>query len=238
MKKPVIFLIVWILAVCAGCGRTTEKSPIENAVQLLGESDYEYRKISTKTVEGEEACLVMEGKIIQSPYQEYRKVIESTGENMVAETYFYGNGDPVNVLVKENDEWKEAKAKRQRWYGYGEKLAFSFEGETEIDGRTVEVYAVEYHVNLSKNFKLKEELEAVVTQTYYMDQTEKTLTAMETDLTDLNRKAAIAGDMANNGTSLEQAQAEKAAENYSETERIEFWNYGGDLKMELPKKTE
>lgn len=229
--KKFVFLLTWLFIFSAGCGRATEESAIENAIQNLYKSDYEYRKISIKMADDEEIRFVMEGKVIQSPYQEYVAITESAAESVQTETYYYGNGELVNVLVKVNGEWQETKAKRKRWYGYGEKPEFTLEGETETNGHAVEVYAAEYSVELSKNYKLKEAIEAVVKQRYYMDKTEKTLIAMETDLTDLNTKTAIANDIANNGVSMEQAQAEAAEKNYSETERVEFWNYNGNFEI-------
>ena len=97
------------------------------------------------------------------------------------------------------------------------------------------MYAAEYTVDVSKNFRLEEELKAIVTQEYFLEKDSNTLVQIDTDLTDLNPKLFIANDISANGVALDIAQSHMEKESgLSEIVKLEILNYKGDIWIEVP----
>ena len=149
--------------------------------------------------------------------------------------YLIGNGKVVDVKMNLNNEWQETKMNREYPYGYDENLQFVLDREEVSDHRKIEVYTAEYTVDVSKNFRLKEDLKATVKQEYFWEKDSNTLIQVETDLTDLNQKLFIANLISANGVSLNDAQSRIEDETgLSEIVKLEIWKSNGEIRIEVP----
>ncbi len=236
MRKTMFISMAFMVLVCTGCHSVSQEKSIESVVSEFFEADYEYRKVDIYFHgDTEFFSIVTEGKIIYSPYKEYRKIVESSGQSLWDEMYLSGNGKVVDAKMNSNNEWHDVKMSREYPYGYGEKLQFVLDREENADNRKLEVYAAEYTVDVSKNFRLEEELKAIVTQEYFLEKDSNTLVQIDTDLTDLNPKLFIANDISANGVALDIAQSHMEKESgLSEIVKLEILNYKGDIWIEVP----
>ena len=236
MKKMHFIIILSAILMCAGCRTASQEGGIEKAVSDFFEGDYEYRQTDIYFHSDTElSSTVVEGKIIQSPYKEYRKLVESSEQSLWDEMYLSGNGKVVDVKMNLNNEWQETKMNREYPYGYDENLQFVLDREEVSDHRKIEVYTAEYTVDVSKNFRLKEDLKATVKQEYFLEKDSNTLIQVETDLTDLNQKLFIANLISANGVSLNDAQSRMEDEtDLSEIVKLEIWKSDGEIRIEVP----
>lgn len=90
MKKQVWLLLSVMGLLMTGCS----SSSAEDAVADLYESSYTYQKTTTRANDalGKDGTyqIVTAGKVTNSPYEEYYKIIESTDEILYDEVYCYG----------------------------------------------------------------------------------------------------------------------------------------------------
>lgn len=236
MKKSIFIGMTFVVLVCAGCHSASQEKSVESIVSEFYKADYEYRKVDTYFQgDTELSSTVTEGKVLHSPYKEYIKIIESPVQTLWDEMYLSGNGKIVDVKIHVDNEWQDTKMSREYPYGYGENLQFVYEREENADNRKIEVYAAEYTVDVSKNFRLEEELKATVTQEYFLEKDSNTLIQIDTNLTDLNEKLFIANDISANGTTLDTAQNNMEKETgLSEVVTLEIFNGNGDILIEIP----
>jgi hypothetical protein len=236
MKKTRFITIVFMALICVGCHPSSRNAGIENAVSEFFEGDYEYRKTDTYFHgDTEISSTVTEGKIISSPYKEYRKIVESSESSAWDEMYLYGNGKVVDAKMSSNDEWVDTKMNREYPYGYGETLQFVLDREEDTDDRKIDVYVAEYTIDVSKNFRLKEELTATIQQEFFLEKASDTLIRIDTDLTDLNQKLFIANDISANDVTFDIAQSHMEKEiGLSEIVKLEVFNNNKDILIEVP----
>lgn len=236
MKKRRFITIVFMILMCAGCHNASTDKGIESIVSDFFEGDYEYRKTDTYFQgDTELSSTVTEGKVIHSPYKEHIKIVVSPEQSLWNEMYLSGNGKVVDAKINVGNGWQDTKMSREYPYGYGEKLQFVFDREEDTDNRKIEVYTTEYTVDISKNFRLEEELKATVTQEYFLEKDSKTLIQIDTDLTDLNKKLFIANDISANAVTLDIAQNNMEKEmGLSEIVKLEIFNDNGEILIEVP----
>lgn len=241
MRKRLWMLIPAISLMLAGCsGENTKDLP--KAVSDFYESSYTYRKTTTKADEllGEDGVykLVKEGKITNSPYKEYYKIVESTDTVMLDEVYCYGDGEVVNAVLGWNGEQVKQTQKREHPYGYGEKLKLQYDREETLDGTAVKVYTSEYEVKLQGGYEDSEtkakEVKAIVEQEYYIDEEKQELRRIVTDLTDLNEKQAELNAEITGSNPIAAKMGESSKE-HEEVEVLDILEINEDIDIEIPE---
>lgn len=234
MKKIFTAMLCLAAIIIPGCGNSERDTGIEGIVDDFYKSDYEYQLTRKTTGEnGDEIVVVYGGKVIDSPYEEYVKVVEPQEGTLWSECYYTKKGLGGRLVMRTNDEVTEqALVKREYPYGYGENLKFVADREETVDGVMCEVYKAEYTQTVGGGMRSKETLEAVISQEYYVDKEKKQLTMIYTDLEDLYRKNAIINYMIGDSSlTLETAQKRADAEDYAANETLKIFNYNGEIEM-------
>lgn len=232
MLKFFILLFMCMLSI-TGCEKA-EKPAIETAVDNFYTGNYEYQKTKTYFDGEDEKNQIIKGEVIQSPYKEFVEIVQSDSANMWSEAYYYGTGDVINASLNIDGTWTETKMKREKPYGYGEKLKFTLLEKRQDE----EIYTTEYVVDIGKHYNLsdKEELSATIKQTYYLDTKENVITCIETNLTDLKEKTYIANEISANQKTVEEAYKtlKESGLNLTETEQLTILKYDDKLKIDIP----
>lgn len=251
MKKQWICIPLLAAFLLTGCGQTAQSdktgsaSDTEQPVsidQIAAEffaSDYEYTKTTVQYTEsdGEEAGqkTVLEGAVIQSPYQESVRVVESTTPDTWTEAYYSGDGETVDAMLLTNGGWTRTQVRRERPYGCDQKLTFAETGKQKQSGRSVTVYTTDYTVDIDTHTGDDPILSAVISQTYYVDAQTQKLICIVTDLTDLDRKTQMMNDITANGVTAEQAEKNLAdTEIPRRIETLDIHAYGEAVNIASP----
>ncbi len=208
----------------------------------LYETDYEYTKEVLVSMPTYEIKTIYEGQVLAKPYKEHIEVIEYpqdiiTNEGMFiySEIYYYEEGNNISAIIVTDDEIVEQKGlKRNYPYGYREDITFSRLEDTSINGVELYSFQGEYLIDVGEAYRL-EELVAVINQTYYVNQDNFELIRYETDLTDYNKKLAMAMDVSLNGSTIK--EAEENYKDYSESylEIVNIYNIGNVETFKLPE---
>lgn len=245
MKHKIIILILFSAILLTSCHNESAKQnnentsnieqtdPFHKALNTLYHSSYEYKK-TTKS--NNKVSLVMEGKILDQPFQEYQKIIQSTGISLFSECYTFEKNHQIKAVIKTEDGFLESEAVRNYPFGYGYQLNGTLQKTEQRDGKIIDIYTTQYEENIGKLYRLKGELIATISQEYIIDKESNSVLQMTTDLTDRNKCIAIANSMSSGTLSLDEAKKKLTEEQYNQTiEMIEFSNYNGDISIQLPK---
>ncbi len=227
-----------IMLILTGCNSAKNESSENSDSEWLTKfytSDYEYKKTtSVIKEEGQSVSSVMEGKVAASPYKEYVKVVEPE-ESAWSEAYYYGSGDSVDAKLNTENGYVSQKIKRTYPYGYDQKLQPKYDRSADYNDVKCDVYTAEYQVDLSEQYGVKEELTAEITQEYYVDAQNDNIVCIETDLTDLNEKNAMAIQMVNEGLSVEEAKRSvEKTDQGKQKETLEIYSLGDEIEIEIP----
>lgn len=190
MKKRVWLLLPAMGLMMTGCSG----SSAEEAVAELYERGYTYQKTTMRAADvfGDDGTykLVMAGKVTNSPYEEYYKIIESTDDILYDEVYCYGEGENVTARYGVGGQWVEQTQKRSYPYGYDENLKFHYNRKEELEGEKVRVYTAKYNTLISDVYHDEKKIIATVEQEYYINEGSGQVQRIVTDLTDYNEKRA------------------------------------------------
>ena len=97
------------------------------------------------------------------------------------------------------------------------------------------VYKTEYKTVIGEEYELEENIEAIVSQEYYINKETGKIERINTDTSDLNRANNIAISMYSSGHTLEEA-TEKANEQASETKvEVEITYIDDNYVLEIPE---
>lgn len=250
MKRKIVSGVLFIICtlLIAGCAEKETKETREEKTQQpawleeVYNSDYEYRISSITGEEGsEQETFMYEGKVINSPYKHYQKVIYPGGSQVWTELYSYDTEGEITNLVKTvQGDWVKQRGERFYPDGYGKELKFVKSGTVEYNNTVCDVYTAEYVVDIAETVNenageevISEPLTAVVSQEYYVDPSEDRLLCIISDITDMSSKQLMAMYMANDGLSLEEAE-----EQYGDTEKkktkMEILSYDDSLTIDIP----
>lgn len=210
-----------------------QTDPFHKVLNTLYNSSYEYKKI---TKNNDEISLVMEGKVVNQPFKEYQKIIQSTGISLFSECYTFEKNHQIKSVIKTEDGFLESESIRNYPFGYGYQLNGTLQNTEQRDGKAIEIYITQYEENIGELYRLKGKLIATISQEYIIDKESHSVLQMTTDLTDRSKCIAIANSMSSEDLSLEEAKKKLTEEQYNKTiEIIEFSNYNGDISIQLPK---
>lgn len=208
----------------------------EEAVNRFYEENYTYLKTTTRTDEvlGEDGIykMVTAGIVTWAPYEEYYKIVESTGEVAFDEVYCYEEGEIIHERIGVNGQWVDQTKERSYPYGYGEKLKFRYDRKEELDGDIFKVYKSKYKVPLSISCgdTGEKNVTAVVKQEYYIDEEERQVRRIVTDLTDLNEKKAEL-NQESNGENLMTVKINESSRKHGEKEVLDIIKTGDEVEI-------
>ena len=245
MKKKWIVVSVLAALMLAGCSSKAPTSTgsatppakelpkddlaVQDIVTAFFDNNYAYTETTEEYLEddpGAPSPTVVEGKLIVSPYLEYRKANDS-------EVYFTGEGNTVAKITGKDGAWARSDVKRTYAYGYGKKdLTFTQTAKQDTSNSSVILYTTEYtqEIVAPNNPNLK--LSAVISQTYYINEDTKQVVRIVTDLTDYTRKNHMLATMMENGISEEEAA--KDVDPICVKQTLEITAYGDDVVIDAP----
>lgn len=172
-----------------------------------------------------------------SPYREYIRVVFPE-DSVWSEAYFYGSGKQIDAkLYTRVQGVVDQKTSRVYPYGYKEASNFSPEGTEEKDGKTFDVYTSEYQVNLNETLGLPDSydiLNAPVSQKYYVDPDNDTVSYICTDLTDLQGRSSLALDIAYGDLSEAEASRILEEDQTRHIEILEILETGDSVEVTVP----
>ncbi len=218
MKKYFITIPGLFFCMISACGKpvvpgTQDPEGIEAAVQAFYASEYDYEETHTFGSDGEESGIVYEGQVTLEPYHEHVTVrtFGDTTASYSEVTYEEKDGTVSAELVLADGGTASQTVQRKYPYGYGESITFTEQEDGVADSMEVLIWHGEYVTDVGKAYGFKEELTAVVSQTYYVSKDDHMLIRVDTDLTGLNQTIAIANAMSG-GLSYEEAKETVTAE--------------------------
>lgn len=239
MKKKILFPLLLFPLLLAGCGEQHGAGTDRPEwLSDLYSSNYAYRK-TTCTIQDEQTTTlsIMEGKVVSSPYREYIRVVFPE-DSVWSEAYFYGSGKQIDAkLYTRVQGVVDQKTSRVYPYGYKEASNFSPEGTEEKDGKTFDVYTSEYQVNLNETLGLPDSydiLNAPVSQKYYVDPDNDTVSYICTDLTDLQGRSSLALDIAYGDLSEAEASRILEEDQTRHIEILEILETGDSVEVTVP----
>ena len=251
MRKQLFCFAMLSMILFTACGaaesvKTPKKEGVAGIVEELYHSDYEYEKTvqsigmlsdpdTGEVVEkNAELTVVYRGKVIADPYQEYIQVVSASGPTLWTELYHSEEGFRGKTQIRTDEGIvDQPNFEREYPYGYGQEISYELDREETVDGTLCQVYRAQYTRNIGGEVLRQdaEELEATVTQEYYIDKEKKQPVMIVTDLEDLSRKNAMANDMQMNQVSLEEAEKRAAEEDYRPTETLKIFRYQETIEI-------
>ena len=238
-SRVIILFFVFTIFIMVGCSLKKEgekENTIEEIVSDFYKSNYCYKETTVQNNKNGKGkvTLIMEGRICQNPYREYKKVIKTSGSNLWSESYYYGNGAMITALLNTKDGWKKTVMDKELYYGENKKLKFQLKEKKVVEGKVQNIYTTKYETSISKLYNMKEKIDATIKQEYYISEEKQKVLKIVTDLTDYNEKIAIANNILANKTPLEQAKKE-AKNKYQSKEILEVTSDKKDISIEIPK---
>lgn len=235
MKKRKWILVSVVGMMLAGC---SDSHVAEEAVNRFYKENYTYLKTTTRADEsfGEDGIykMVTAGTVTWEPYEEYYKVIEATDEVLFDEVYCYEEGKKIHTRIGVGGQWVNQIQERSFPYGYGENLEFCYDRKEELDGDLFQVYKTKYKVPLSYacGDTGEKSVTAVVKQEYYIEEAEKTVRRIVTDLTDFNEKKAELNEEINPAG----GKGSETFGGYGEKEILDILKTGEAAETEMPEE--
>ena len=150
--------------------------------------------------------------------------------------YVYEESDAFKGVAKINDKWQEIMVVEERFDGYEERdsIKINEKEEKTIDGVAYNVYNTEYTVDLDEKYQLEEEIEATVTQEYYINQETGKIEKIISDVAEFGRMTEIAVMMQLDGTSFE----ETTPNDEVNVIEINITYQGEEFRLEIPEVSE
>ena len=237
-NKCFCVVLVLIIILCNGCSK---KDVIVSAFEDLYASNFTYTELHTYTDNGQSHSYGYDGEFTADPHIKHLTVTE--GEVLWSELYVYEEDETFKGIAKVNENWQKVMVVDERFDGYEERYAIQINAKEEktIDGVAYDVYQTEYTVDLAEKYELEEEIEATVTQEYYINQETGKIEKIVSDAAEFGRMTSIAVMMQLDGTSFEEAAAqEKELKPDDEVNMIEIniTYQGEEFQLEIPKVSE
>lgn len=236
LRKWKRICLIFFIVLFSACGNTEgENADIEKIVNNLYQSDYEYIKtITSISLENKKEKIVLIGKVKNDPYEEYVYVDKSSEPSLIKETYYNGEGLTGKIQIKTNDGnvTEQPNYDRSYPYGYGEQLIFIFDRIENVNGVNCNVYKTEYHQMIGGDiFRLNTpEIDATISQEYYIDMDNHIVVKIYTDLTDFSRASYIVNYIFSNDVSLREAENKAQNIDFKEIEILEI-NYNDSIEI-------
>lgn len=242
MNKSFVVVILFVIFSVCSCKNEGDQSEIEAIVSGFYQADYAYEE--TTEIYDSEGSLrmrsVYEGVVFQSPYKEHRKQISYENfhrsrdtENLrIHEIYFRGFHKAVIAYIRTDHGWGKQMITRDYPYGHGESITFSEVLDQMLSTDMEDVFTGEYIVDPPEGFP--QQIAATVTQKYYINKKSRTVTRIETDLTDLTRMIMIVNGINTNEDTLEEAEKRVSDDEIKEVNILTITDYGNPDDFQIP----
>ena len=235
--KVLVTLLLFISSLLCSCGFLKDDTLV-SAWDELHNSNFSY--VETRTFQDESdktASLVIKGECTADPYIFTQEIVE--GDAIWSECYIFQEDDAYKGLVMIDGVWQEAKVGQDDpiFDGYEERndIKILAKEEKSLDGISYVIYKTEYKTMVGEEYGLEENIEAIVSQEYYINKDTGKIERINTDTSDLNRANNIAISMYSSGDTLEEA-TEKANEQASETTvEVNITYIDGNYVLEIPE---
>ena len=237
--KVLVTLLLVISSLLCSCGFLKEDTLV-SAWDELHDSNFSYVETSIlQDKNGNATRLVIEGECTAEPYIFTQEIVE--GDAIWSECYIYQEDDAYKGLVMIDSVWQEAKVGQDDpvFDGYEERNGIKIlsKEEKSLHGISYVIYKTEYKTVVGEEYELEENIEAIVSQEYYINKETGKIERINTDTSDLNRANNIAIHMYTSGDTLEEA-IEKANEQASETTvEVEITYIDDNYVLEIPEVT-
>ena len=230
-NKYFCMVLVLIIVLCNGCSKN---DVIVSAFEDLYASNFTYTELHTYTTDGQSHTYGYTGEFTAGPHIKHLTVTE--GEALWSELYAYEESDAFKGVAKIDDKWKEIMVVEERFDGYEERdsIKINEKDEKTIDGVAYDVYNTEYTVDLDEKYQLEEEIEATVTQEYYINQETGKIEKIISDVAEFGRMTEIAVMMQLDGTSFE----ETTPNDEVNVIEINITYQGEEFRLEIPEVSE
>ena len=237
--KVLVTLLLVISSLLCSCGFLKDDTLV-SAWDELHDSNFSYVETSIfQDKNGNATRLVIEGECTAEPYIFRQEIVE--GDAIWSECYIYQEGDAYKCVVMVDGVWQEAKAGQDApiFSGYEERndIKILSKEEKSLDGTSYVVYKTEYKTVIGEEYELEENIEAIVSQEYYINKETGKIERINTDTSDLNRANNIAISMYSSGDTMEEA-TEKVNEQASETKvEVKITYIDDNYVLEIPEVT-
>lgn len=235
--KVLVTLLLVVSSLLCSCGFLKDDTLV-SAWDELHNSNFSYVETRTFLDENNKtASLVIEGECTAEPYIFTQKIVE--GDAIWSECYIYQEDDAYKGLVMIDGVWQEAKVGQDDpiFDGYEERndIKILSKEEKSLDGNSYVIYKTEYKTVVGEEYELEENIEAIVSQEYYINKETGKIERINTDTSDLNRVNNIAISMNSSVDTLEEA-TEKANEQASKTAvEVNITYIDGNYVLEIPE---
>lgn len=234
IRNMLVFLFS-VTLLCSCATKPTAERTIQDAVDDFYQADYNYTKESNRydSAGNVTSSSIQTGSVVNSPYKEHILVLDKP--SILDEMYIYEEHGKITANISTTNGWVQQTIKRSRPYGYDNDLEYTYLKDETLNDRSVALYTTSYFLDIGKIYDLSEDLQAEISQTYYLDKEDGTLVQIVTDLSDHNYKLSIAIYMSLDGESYDDATKKAALDQMEDLEILSISDLGNPTPFELPE---